>query len=312
MMKVALLYGGRSGEHDVSRCSAASVHSALDRDRFDVIAVGIDRDGTWYVQDDPIVRDDRDFGKVLDIQKDGKWLIDLSGRGALVLVDMETGRSVSADVVFPAVHGTYCEDGSLQGLLDTVMVPYVGADVVGSAVGIDKDIAKRLLRDAGIPVVPWRSLCVTGSRGFIQNEIDDVIAELGLPLFVKPVRTGSSVGVYKAKNRDDLVRAIEGALQFDTHILIEKGINAREIECAVLGNDMPVASVTGEIVPSHEFYSYESKYIDPDGAELVIPAPIDRGLSESIRKTAVEVFKILKCNGMARVDFFLCRETGSF
>jgi D-alanine-D-alanine ligase len=306
-LRIGVLYGGRSGEHDVSLCSAASIVSALDPTKYELVAIGIDRDGRWFVQDRPIIVDHADFGKVLKIEKKGTWYVNhFEEGGKLVLHNIEDGNAIGVDVVFPAVHGTFCEDGTLQGLLELAMVPYVGADSIGSSVGIDKDISKRLLRDGGIPVVPWLTVSRAEWRESSGRVIEEVVEKLmGPPFFVKPARTGSSVGVKKVKRRDELADAVDYAFMFDTKVLIEKGVEGREIECSVLGNDEPLASVLGEIIPSHEFYSYESKYIDPDGAKLVVPADVKQPGADSIRKTAVMAYRTLCCSGMARVDFFL-------
>ncbi|HOT45306.1 MAG TPA: D-alanine--D-alanine ligase family protein [Spirochaetota bacterium] len=313
MLTVGVLFGGRSGEHDVSLCSAASVVAAMDPSRYNVVAIGIDRDGRWYVQDSPVIVDDRDFGRILKLEKKGNWFVNHFEDGnRLVLFDADSNRKVSVDVVFPAVHGTYCEDGTLQGLLELAMVPYVGADSVGSSIGIDKDVTKRLLRDGGIPVVPWVTIFKDEWDRDTETILNAIKENIPLPLFVKPARTGSSVGVKKVKAHGELAGAIDFAFQYDTKLLIEKGIDAREIECSVLGNNEPMASVPGEVRTRHEFYSYESKYIDPDGAELVIPAAIDDAVSASIRAAAVEGYRILCCGGMARVDFFLDKNTGEY
>ncbi|HNW27435.1 MAG TPA: D-alanine--D-alanine ligase family protein [Spirochaetota bacterium] len=313
MLTVGVLFGGRSGEHDVSLCSAASVVAAMDPGKYNVVAIGIARDGRWYVQDRPVIVDDKDFGRILKLEKKGTWFINhFEEGGKLVLFDAESNRKVSVDVVFPAVHGTYCEDGTLQGLLELAMVPYVGADSVGSSIGIDKDVTKRLLRDSGIPVVPWKTVIREDwlrDSGTILKNIEE---ELSMPLFVKPARTGSSVGVKKVKARAELREAIEFSFQYDTKLLVEIGIEAREIECSVLGNNEPRASILGEVRTRHEFYSYESKYIDPDGAELVIPAPLDPAVSDTIRAAAVKGYGVLCCGGMARIDFFLDKNTGEY
>jgi len=312
-LRVGVLFGGVSGEHDVSLCSAASVVSSLDRDRYDIVAVGIDRDGRWYVQDEPVIVEDRDFGRIMKMVKKGKWLCSHFNQGGrLVMNNCEDGTAVDVDVVFPVVHGTNCEDGTLQGLLELSGVPYVGADVTGSSVGMDKDITKKLLRDAGIPVVPW----ITLTRGDLENYSDTLtertVDELGDTLFVKPVCAGSSVGVNRVCSAGELFPALRDSFRYDNRVLVEKAVDAREIECAVIGNFTPEASVTGEVIPSHEFYSYEAKYIDPEGARLEIPADIPDNISESIRDTAVRAFGILNCRGMARVDFFLERNGSAF
>jgi D-alanine-D-alanine ligase len=214
--------------------------------------------------------------------------------------------------VFPVLHGTFGEDGTLQGLLELAMVPYVGADVTGSAVGMDKDIAKRLLKEAGIPVVPSLTINKQQWKDNPKLIIKGASDKLGLPVFIKPVCTGSSVGVKKVKKKELLAEAMDFAFQFDTRVMIEKAIDCREIECAVLGNDNPAPSVLGEIIPHHEFYSYEAKYLDPEGAKLLIPAQIKAFLADTIRKTAVEGYMALGCSSMARVDFFLDKKTNKF
>jgi D-alanine-D-alanine ligase len=312
--KIGILYGGRSGEHNVSLCSAASVVSALDRNKYDVTAIGIDRDGRWYVQDKSQIIPDKDFGKILAMKKRGKWLVNhFEQKNKLHLYNIENrGEEVVIDIVFPVLHGTFGEDGTLQGLLELAMVPYVGADVTGSAIGMDKDVAKRLLHEAGIPVVPSVTLNKQQWQNNSGHIMQAALDKLGLPVFVKPVCTGSSVGVKKVKEKGELSAAVDFAFQFDTRIMIEKGIECREIECAVLGNENPVASILGEVIPSHEFYSYEAKYIDPQGAALKIPAEIEPSLADSIRKAAVRGYVALGCSSMARVDFFLDKKTNEF
>ncbi|MDP2852986.1 MAG: D-alanine--D-alanine ligase family protein [Smithellaceae bacterium] len=313
-LKIGVLYGGRSGEHHVSLCSAASVVAALDKSKYDVVAIGIDRDGRWYVQDQPEVVADKAFGKILSLKKRGLWLVNhFEQQNKLHLYNLEaSGEKVVVDLIFPVLHGTYGEDGTLQGLLELAMVPYVGVDVAGSAIGMDKDVAKRLLKEAGIPVVPWITVGRHEWREQPEKILRKAAKELTLPLFVKPLCTGSSVGIKKVKEKKELASAIDYAFQFDTRIMIETGIDCREIECAVLGNERPQASVPGEILPTHEFYSYEAKYLDPQGAKMNIPAKIPARLSAALRQCAVAGFKALNCNSMARVDFFLDKKTGQF
>lgn len=313
-IRIGVLYGGRSGEHDVSLCSAASVVAALDRRKYKVTAIGIDRDGRWYVQEKPEIISDKDFGKKMALKKKGMWLVNhFEQKNKLHLYDIKNkNKEVVVDVVFPVIHGTFCEDGTLQGLLELAMAPYVGADVTGSAVGMDKDIAKRLLCEAGIPVVPSVTVNKQNWKGHSRVIMKQALSALGLPLFVKPVCAGSSVGVRKVKKKEELEKAMNFAFQFDTRVMIEKAIDCCEIECAVLGNEKPAGSVLGEIIPNHEFYSYEAKYIDPDGAALKIPAQINKALSDKIRKIAVEGYMALGCSSMARVDFFLDKKTNQF
>ena len=313
MIKVGVLYGGRSCEHDVSCCSAASVIKYLDRSKYEVYAIGIDHDGRWHVQESPEIIKSNDFGEILKLNKTGDWLVNHFEReGRLFLYNKKNGAEVFSDIIFPVVHGTFCEDGSLQGLLELAMVPYVGADVLGSAIGMDKDVSKRLLKEAGIPVVDWIKVTKhlwNSEKDVIKNKI---AASIGFPCFIKPCNTGSSVGITKVRGFESLEAGIEDAFQWDNKILVEKGINAREIEFSVIGNDNPESSIAGEIRPKHEFYSYEAKYIDSDGAELLIPAEIDQDLMKEMGEMAVKGYSALCCNGMARVDFFLDRGSNRF
>ena len=313
-LTIGVLYGGRSGEHDVSLCSAASVVLALDKAKYDVVAIGIDRDGRWYVQDRPEIIADKDFGRILSLKKKGVWLVNhFEDQSRLHLYDMESrGKKVVVDLVFPVLHGTYGEDGTMQGLLELARVPYVGVDVAGSAIGMDKDVAKRLLAQAGVPVVPWMTVSRPEWLAGPQKILRGALRRLEMPVFVKPLCTGSSVGIKKVKVKKDLASAVDYAFGFDTRIMIETGIDCREIECAVLGNEDPRASILGEILPTHEFYSYEAKYLDPEGAKMSIPAKIPVRLAAAIRKCAVLGFRTLNCNSMARVDFFLDKKTNAF
>jgi D-alanine-D-alanine ligase len=298
-LRVGVLFGGRSAEHEVSLQSARNVIDAIDRERFEVVAIGIDKSGRWLLPElSRLLLDETDPRLVrLNTASDHVALVPTgSGR----LVDVERGGSLgSVDVVLPILHGPFGEDGTVQGLLKLAGVPFVGSGVLGSAVGMDKDVMKRLLREAGLPVVDFRAFR-QGAAIDLQNLVDT----LGLPLFVKPANLGSSVGVGKARDTDELAAAIEEAFRFDTKILVEAFVEAREIECAVLGNDLPEASVLGEIVASHEFYSYEAKYIDEKGAQLIVPAELPEDDALRIRAMAIEAFRVLGCAGMARADFF--------
>jgi len=313
MLKIGVLYGGRSGEHDVSLSSAANIISKLDVEKYDITAIGIDRDGRWYVQDKIEIVDDADFGHILKLNKNGNWHINHFERdNKLHLHDSATRTSIVLDLVIPALHGSYCEDGTLQGLLELIRVPYVGADHAGSAIGMDKSVTKKLLRDAQIPVVPWIDVYRfqwKESRDEICRQINETF---DYPLFVKPANAGSSVGVKKVTKKEDLIEAMDFSLQFDLKVLVETAITGREVECAVLGNFQPEASVLGEIIPKHDFYSYEAKYIDEDGADMKIPAEIPDSIASEIRKSAVEAFVILNCSGLARIDFFYDSSTDEY
>jgi D-alanine-D-alanine ligase len=313
MLTVGVFYGGRSGEHDVSRCSAASVFENLDRSKYNVVAVGIDKDGRFYPDVQAEVSEDESFGRVLTINKTGDWYFNAyPDNSKLTFVEKQSGDSLAIDIVFPVIHGTFCEDGRMQGALELSDVCYVGAGVIGSAVGMDKDISKRLLKDADIPVVPWltvRRVDWEESQDFI---IEDVAIEFGFPCFVKPANAGSSVGISKVENRDEIKDKVLNAFNYDNKILIEKAINAREIEFSVLGNEHPKCSEPGEITTHRDFYSYEAKYIDKNGASLTIPADLELKLNDDMKQSALKAFQILSLKGMARIDFFLEKNSDNF
>jgi len=297
--RVGIFYGGRSAEHEVSLRSAKSILDALDRRKYEPVLVGIGRDGRWYLQDEAAMP----AGDSLSIDPNGEKVSLPAGSGG-ELVPLVSGRRIALDAVFPVLHGTYGEDGTVQGLLRLADVPFVGPSVLGSAVGMDKVVMKALLRDAGIP----------NARALVYRKGDEVrfsavASELGMPVFVKPANLGSSVGVSRATDEASFRTAVEDAFRYDTKILVEEAIVGREIECAVLGNGDPQASVPGEIIPHAEFYSYEAKYLDPDGAGLVIPAELDPETIERVRDVAIRTFQVLECEGMGRVDCFL-KENG--
>ncbi len=309
---VGIIFGGRSGEHEISLRSARCVVDAIDRDRYHLTLIGIDRSGQW------LVVDEADFRRLTDaplaaLNGIGRKVVLAPTPKAAGLLDPENPAAPidTLDVIFPVLHGPYGEDGTMQGLLELADFAYVGAGVLGSALGMDKDVQKRLLQSAGLPVVPF--IAVTHlDWSQAPDGVRERAAALSLPLFVKPANLGSSVGISKVKTLDRLDAAIEAAFAYDTKIVIEKGIDAREIECAVLGNEVPQASVPGEIRPSAEFYSYEAKYVDEQGAALMIPAPLSESETSQVRTLAVRVFQVLECAGMARVDFFLDRTSGAW
>lgn len=304
-LRVAVVFGGRSAEHEISLLSARFVVESLDRHRFEPILVGIDKTGRWLLQEEALIlgaaRDPRlvrlnqampDVTLAAHTTPGGEASLAIGGRG-----------TAGVDVVFPVLHGPMGEDGTVQGLLELAGVPYVGAGVLGSAVGMDKDVMKRLLAAAELPVLPWVTLRHAAGAGDL-----DRCEALGYPLFVKPVNMGSSVGVRRARTRDELAAAVEHAFAFDTKVIVERGLDRpRELECSVLGNDAPIASVPGEIVVDHPdgFYSYAAKYIDEVGATLRIPADLGAAQANAVQLLAVEAFRVLECAGLARVDFFL-------
>ena len=303
---VGVLFGGRSAEHEVSLQSAKNVIDAIDKNRYDVSLIGIDKSGKWHLSPAAQYLRHENDPKRIALEPVNKQMALVPGDTQRHMVDLSgDGVIPPLDVVFPVLHGPFGEDGTMQGLLKLADIPFVGAGVLGSAVGMDKDVAKRLMRDAGI--------ASAHHVAFRRHELDglDVAAaarELGLPCFVKPANLGSSVGISKAKTEEELQEAIEEAFRYDSKILVEKFIEGREIECAVLGNENPEASVLGEIVPHSEFYSYDAKYVDEDGAGLVIPAPLPDNVTAEVQRLAVRTFKVLECEGMARADFFVTKD----
>jgi len=305
-LHVAVIFGGRSGEHEVSLMSARSVLSVLDLNRYEVTQIGITHEGKWLTGADVLGKFEKD-------KTDGLLPVivspDPSEQGVYVLQDARFTKLTDVDVFFPVLHGTFGEDGTLQGLFELANVAYVGAGVVGSSVGMDKGVFKDVMVANNIPIVDTMVVL----RAEIEKDMLGVIGKAEkvseYPLFTKPANLGSSVGVTKCSNRSDLQEGLMEAASFDRRVLIQKGVrNVREIEVSVLGNDEPVASVCGEVLPSREFYSYESKYIDGTSG-LQIPAPLPDEISECIREYAVRAYKAIDCAGMARVDFFVEKDT---
>ena len=307
--RVLLLFGGRSAEHDVSRVTAVAVAQALDPAKYEVVPVAIATDGRWLLSDDAAAQLEgaRDAlpaafavsGTPVELPSD-------PGRAQLVKLDA-TGSPVAVDVVLPLLHGPYGEDGTVQGLLELAGLPYVGAGVLGSAVSMDKIMMKRAFVAAGLPQARYLALRDSGDAGAF---VDRVEAELGFPCFVKPSNMGSSIGVSKARTRDELVAAIAHAFEFDEWIVAEEAVVGREIEVAVLGDDPPEASLPGEVVPAADFYDYADKYEDGK-AELLVPAPLTDAQVGEVQALAVGVFEAVRCEAMARVDCFL-RADGVF
>ena len=301
-LRVGIVYGGRSGEHEVSVTSAGSIFKHIDRERYEPVAIRIEKDGRWTLPDSPplAVPAAEVIQRARTAATDGEAL---GGGDAAVL------SSLSLDVVFPVLHGPYGEDGTIQGLLELANIPYVGAGVLASAAGMDKAVMKVLFAARGLPVCGW--------RGFVRAEwlrdrarVLEGLQGLGMPVFVKPANLGSSVGISKVKSAAELPAAIELALEFDRKVVVEAAVpNAREIECSVAGNDDPSASEPGEIIPSREFYDYEAKYLDDD-SKSVVPADLPAATADEVKRLAVEAFRAIDCSGLARVDFLLARDTG--
>ena len=298
-LRVGVIFGGRSGEHEVSIASAASIFKHLDRSRYEPVPIRIEKDGRWALT------------SKAPTAISAAEVLKQSSTEALQTIEPTAAVSRSGiDVVFPVLHGTNGEDGTIQGLLELANVPYVGCGVLGSAAGMDKAVMKKLFTVSGLPVGPYLVALrhewdrdAAGIRERVRNE-------LRYPVFVKPANLGSSVGISKAKSDTDLNSAMELALQFDRKTVIEAAVpNAREIECAVLGNDEPQASLPGEVIPSREFYDYEAKYID-DNSKTIIPAALSDVETAEIRRLSIAAFQAVECSGMARVDFLLARDTG--
>jgi D-alanine-D-alanine ligase len=320
-IRVAVLYGGRSSEHEVSIRSATKVIQYLDRSRFEVIPIGIDKKGVWFLGED-LTQKQIEEAEVLQLKQDIKKMLftpSLIGGAQPALSEKRNSHNNKTerlfDVIFPVIHGPLCEDGTVQGLLELADVPYVGCGVISSAMGMDKDVSKRLIKNAGLQVPHYLVI----KRGqWNKNSVEFCAAvnqQLTYPVFVKPANTGSSVGVHKVKHAEGLHTAIEDAFLYDTKVMVEQGINAIEIEISVLesldyGAD-PIVSVPGEIRPQngHEFYSYASKYLDENGADCIIPAKISSEVQAELKEAAKIIFSALECEGMARVDLFLERGT---
>lgn len=302
---VALLYGGKSGEHEISLISAASVLKNLDASRYQIIPIGMDKQGRFFLNDYQELLACND---ALPVKTD-------TSRPLQSLV-MDGKLAVDAQVVFPIVHGPLYEDGSFQGILDLAEVAYVGCEVLASAIGMDKDIARRLVGIHGIQSARYRVLCSYARQDEIDQLCKEVVAEFGWPLFVKPCCMGSSVGINKARNMSELLEAINDAKRYDSEVLIEECINGREIELAVLENEQlalpPKVSLAGEIRVNHKdgFYSYTAKYLESDQTDLIAPVDLDEKMLHRLQKIAREIFTSLKCKGMARVDFFVNDQSG--
>jgi D-alanine-D-alanine ligase len=309
--RIAVVFGGQSGEHDVSLRSAQTIMGALDPEQYDIVPVGIDRAGRWLSGGDPFARLTAS-SPLFALPEGSPNGVEPESRAAATVEresDLPTGALDAVDVVFPVLHGPRGEDGTIQGMLELAGIPYVGAGVLGSAVAMDKAMAKTILAQAGIPQAPWLLVARSDWRDRAAEVAARIADKLGFPCFVKPANMGSSVGISKVHGSEELADAMTLAAGYDRRIVVEAGIDARELELAVLGNDDPIASIAGEIVPSNEFYDFAAKYID-DRSELLIPAAIEPETLARLQATAVAAFRALDLAGMARVDFLLDRTTG--
>lgn len=320
-MNIALIYGGRSGEHEISLISAASIARGIDK-KNTVTLIGITKDGTWFLQNESEynrICKDKDASLKIEEYDENKIYVVPGGKNKAFRTK---NGSLNIDVVFPALHGTYGEDGTIQGLLDMADIPYIGCSTMASALTMDKEKTKQILKSSEIPVVPY--ICIKRCDLNNSQRYDEIfqrcIDELGFPLFIKPCCAGSSNGANKAENAKEFSFYLMEAFTWDDKVLVEKSINAREIECSVTGNSTTAnpnceaetvrAYIPGEILPTHTFYDFDAKYNDPDGAKLLIPADISTDLIETVRSTAVRAYKALDCSGLSRIDFFIDRDTG--
>jgi D-alanine-D-alanine ligase len=312
-LRVGVMYGGRSGEHEISLRSAANVIRALDPAKYEVVPIAITRRGRWVTGPDSLRLLERAQRRLRPIPSSGRetTIVPEPTRRGLTPLDPRRDHGQRLDVVFPVLHGTYGEDGTIQGLLELAGIPYVGAGVLGSAVGMDKDVMKRLLRDAGLPVA--RFVTLRGRETVDAIGVADRIAEegLGYPCFVKPANLGSSVGISKVGRAEELPAALRLAARYDTKVLVEEAIVGREFEIGVIGTDDLVVSVPGELIPGREFYDYVDKYVD-SRARTIVPAPLPPARREEMAGLARRAYRALECAGMARVDFFLRREPEAF
>jgi D-alanine-D-alanine ligase len=339
-LRVGVLFGGRSGEHEVSLLSAASVLNAIDKKKYEVVPIGITKEGRWLTashaqrllkgENAPVAEPrhlragDPEATSAAAVLAKGEGVVvpPIPGQNHSALVPFETSaremhaaaNPIDVDVIFPVLHGTFGEDGTIQGLLELADIPYVGAGVLGSAAGMDKDVMKKLFRDAGMPIVKHVTVLRSAWRDDPKQVRKQIEGALKYPVFVKPANLGSSVGISKVHERPELAAALDEAARFDRKIVIEQGVGgsknkAREIECSVLGNDEPIASVPGEIVPIKEFYDYDAKYLD-EGSELIIPAKLTKSKQKEVQRLAIQAFRAVDCSGLARVDFLMDPRTG--
>jgi len=300
-LRVGILFGGKSAEHEVSIQSARNVLEALDKNKFEPILIEIDREGRWKLHDSNLIEEK---AVIVPSSSTSQLGLSLSGDTKLITASTKTPFQ-TPDVIFPILHGPYGEDGAVQGLLELVNIPYVGAGIAGSAVGMDKDIMKRLLHEAGVPITEHIVLKSSEQYTFDPKKI---IAALEVPLFVKPANMGSSIGVSKAKSEKELVQAVALGFQYDRKVLVEKTIDGDEVECAIIGNEQPEASVPGRIIFKAGFYTYDAKYDEAKDTTLEIPARLSEKLTKQVQEVAIKAYKTLECEGMARVDMFITKQ----
>ncbi len=301
-LNLGVIFGGKSAEHEISLISAKNIIANADKNKYEIYPIGISKNGEFFLfSGDNYILDIHDAKKVR-LNTNGAPISFVFGENKEVITISDKNSRIKLDVIFPVLHGTFGEDGTIQGLFEMANIPYVGANVLGSAMGMDKEITKRILENSKIKTAKFLIFLSSEKQNIIFSEI---LSQLGHPFFIKPANTGSSVGIHKIKDDKDFLEKINDAFKYGNKIIIEEMIVGKEIECSVLGNENPIASLPGEVIPNHEFYSYEAKYLDEKGAKFEIPTKLSEQTIKNIQEIAIKTFKLLSCEGMARVDGFL-------
>lgn len=304
-INLGVFFGGKSAEHEISLISAKNIINSIDKNKYNIIPIGINKNGEFLFYDNQDYILDSHDAKKVHLGSSGLPITLSFTKDKELIGIFDKNLKIKIDVAFPVLHGIFGEDGTIQGLFEMVNIPYVGAGVLSSAIGMNKDIAKKLLENTGIKMAKFLVFDISEKE---KIDFSYIVSQLGCPFFIKPTNSGSSVGTHKIKNEKDFYEKLDEVFRFCDKIMCEEAIIGREIECSVLGNDNPIASLPGEVITSHEFYSYEAKYLDKNGAQLKIPADLPDKVTQKIQETAIRVFKLLRCRGMARVDGFLRNE----
>jgi D-alanine-D-alanine ligase len=307
-INIGIFFGGRSVEHEISLISAKNIIDSIDKNKYNIIPVGINKNGEFFFYKTKNYILNSDNAKKVHLDKNGIPVTFSFNKNREIIGVFDKSLRIKIDVAFPVLHGSFGEDGTIQGLLEMAGIPYIGTGVLGSAIGMNKDIAKKLLENSDIKTAKFLVFNASEKK---QIKFPYIISKLGCPFFIKPTNSGSSVGVYKIKTKNDFNKRIDEIFKLCDRIICEEMIIGREIECSVLGNNNPIASLLGEVIPSYEFYSYEAKYLDENGTKLKIPVDLPRKVVHKIQKTAIKIFKLLECRGMARVDGFV-KENGDY
>ena len=301
-INLGIFFGGKSAEHEISLISAKNIIDIIDKNKYNIFPIGINKNNEFsFYGGDHYILDSHDAKKV-HLSKSGKPITFSLRNNREFIGVLDKKLKIKLDVAFPVLHGSFGEDGTIQGIFEVAGLPYVGADVLGSVIGMNKDIAKKILEGSGIKMAKF---LVFDAANKDKINFSDIASKLKCPFFIKPTNSGSSVGVYKIKSKNDFDKRIKNIFKLSSKIMCEEAVVGKEIECSVLGNEKPIASLPGEVISHHEFYSYEAKYLDENGAQLIIPADLSNGLIKKIQETSINVFKLLRCKGMARVDGFV-------